>query len=113
MSLNRAFHLIAARIDSNSRLLEKPQLPGYGFRRQRHDGRQLQELRRRGGVVRHGRDDPELHDLSGCGGVGYGEINTRHSAAERLVGADVAEHVIAHRHVGEVHDHVGALGQTP
>ena len=35
-----------------------------------------------------------------------------YAAAEGLVGADVAEHVVAGRDVGEVHDDVGTLGQA-
>ena len=34
------------------------------------------------------------------------------TAAEGLVGAQIAQHVIASWHIGEVHDHVGALRQT-
>ena len=33
------------------------------------------------------------------------------AAAERFVGSDVGEHVVADRHVGEVDDQVGPLGQ--
>ena len=34
------------------------------------------------------------------------------AAAEGLVRTDVAEDVVAHRHVGEVDDQVGSLGQA-
>ena len=74
--------------------------------------------RKRGGVVGSGAaagHDPELQDLSGGIRVGRVEVPGRRltglAAAERLVRSDVAQDVAAHRHVGEVHDQVGALGQ--
>ena len=68
-----------------------------------------------GGVGRIGADgghDAELHDLAGRSGIGDLEVVDRLAAAEGLVGADVAEDVVAHGHVGEVDDHVGALGEA-
>ena len=59
-----------------------------------------------------GGHDPELHDLAGRGGVGGVEVVAGHAAAEGLVGSDVAEHVVPDRHVGEVDDQVGPLGQA-
>ena len=35
-----------------------------------------------------------------------------HAAAEGLIRADIAEDVVAHRHVGEVHDDIGAFGRA-
>ena len=56
------------------------------------------------------RHDSELHDLAGCGRIRDVEINSRDAAAERLVRPDVAEHVVAERHVREVDDDVCPLG---
>ena len=39
------------------------------------------------------------------------EVDAGLPAAERLVGTDVAEDVVPDRHVGEVDDEVGPLGQ--
>ena len=69
-----------------------------------------------------GADHPELHDLPGRGRIsrleqpfgrptGRGR-EVRFATAEGLVGADVAEDVIAPGHVREVDDHVGAFGQA-
>ena len=59
-----------------------------------------------------GGHDPELHDLAGRVGIGGVEVDAGAPAAERLVGSDVGEHVVADRHVGEVDDQVGPLGQA-
>jgi len=54
----------------------------------------------------------ELHDLAGRARIRWREVHARYAAAERLVRTDVAEDVVSHRYVGEVDDHVGALGVT-
>ena len=45
-------------------------------------------------------------------GVGGVEVDAGDAATEGLVGSDVAEHVVADRHVGEVDDQIGPLGQA-
>ena len=42
-----------------------------------------------------GGHDPELHDLAGRVGIGHVEVLAGLTAAERLVGSDVGEHVVA------------------
>ena len=79
---------------------------------QRCNGRQSEELRRRGRVGRQGRHDVELHDLAGRSGIGQVEVHTRDAAAEGLVRAEVAQDVLSRRDVREVHDDVGALGEA-
>ena len=59
-----------------------------------------------------GGHDPELHDLAGRVGIGDVEVLVGLTAAERLVGSDVGEHVVPDGHVGEVDDQVGPLGQA-
>ena len=71
--------------------------------------------RNSGGVVGSGatrRHDAELHDLAGGRRVGRVEVDAGDPAAERLVGPEVAEDVAADRHVREVDDDVGALGEA-
>ena len=45
-------------------------------------------------------------------GIGDVEVFVGFAAAEGFVGTDVGEHVVPDRHVGEVDDQVGPLGQT-
>ena len=79
---------------------------------QRHDCRQHQIRRRRRRVGGQRRDNLELHDLAGRCRIRNREVDTRHATAKRLIRTDVAEYVVAHRDVGEIDDHVGALGQA-
>ena len=74
-------------------------------------GGQLEELRRRAGVGADGGHDAELQHLAGQSRIGDVEVVRRLAAAERLVGAEIAEDVVADRDVREVDDHVRPLGQ--
>ncbi len=75
------------------------------------DGRQPQVLWRRGRIWSNCGYDTELHELAGRGGVGNREILTGYATPKWFIGSDIAENVIANRHVGKVDDHIGAFGQ--
>ena len=85
---------------------------GDGRRREWRDRGELEELWWGGGVDADGGDDAELHDLASGVGFGGGEVDAGDAATEGFVGSDVAEHVVAGGHVGEVDDEVGPFGQA-
>ena len=89
----------------------RPRPHGRGERR---DGRRDEELWRRRRIGRLRQPDAELHDLAGrariCDIEAIGRLFAGLAAAERLVGPDVAQHVVAERNVREVDDDVRTLG---
>jgi hypothetical protein len=98
-------------LEIHGHVLQQCEAP-YGASREWHDRGQHEELRRRRRVGGEGGTDVELHDLTGRLRIGDLEVDARHAAAERLVGTGVRQHVATHRDVGEVDDHVGALGRS-
>ncbi len=70
--------------------------------------------RNAGGVVGSGVSAAPTLNCRICpvvAGICHGEIHSRCTAAERFIGAEVAEHIIARWHVGEVNDQVGTFRQ--
>ena len=112
--LDRSLDLFTRSVPPGSRLLDERQRTGPVLRRQGRERRQPQELRRRRGIRRHSRHDPELQDLAGGRRVGRLEAFRRLTglaAAEGFVRTDVAQDEVTRRHLAEVDDQVRALGQ--